>query len=389
MGETDGPPDVEEADYYVAPDGDDMNPGTIDQPFATWQHLVDTLEPGQLGYIRGGVYPLVGFRRDGVNISNSGTPRAPIRLFVYPGEHATLDRASYTYDGSKYCFFHGGDWWHFRGFSVANVKIDNLDGSTFATGLWVSGSHNVLELLDSHHHEGGGIALVGTAADNLVLNSDSHDNYDSIAGGGNADGFRASYLDPSATGNVFSGCRAWWNSDDGYDLWETNAPVRIEDSWSFWNGFIPGTETAAGNGDGFKCGRNDDGPLHVLTRCGAFENRARGFDSNGAAGALEWTNSIAYENGTVPFQAQGGAVHFLRNNIAVGGENILDPAVDDAFNSWSLPVVADANDFVSTDSSEMAGAREADGGVPRGDFLKLSASSDLMGAGENGADLGM
>lgn len=384
-----GQPPIEDADYYVAPDGKDTNQGTIDQPFATWQKFADVAQPGQLCYVRGGTYTLTGFRRDGIRINTSGTPEQPIRMAAYPGETPVLDCGQYTYDSTKYCVMHTADWWHLKGLSVANIKVDNTDGSAFAAGIHIAGSNNVLELLDSHHHEGTGLGLVGTAGNNLVLNCDAHHNYDPSAGGGNADGFRASYLDATRTGNVFRGCRSWSNSDDGFDLWDSEAPVTIEQSVSFWNGFIPGTQTAAGNGDGFKCGRNMQGPRHVVTHCAAFENRARGFDSNGAAGVLEWTQNTAFGNGTISFQALGSAAHHLRNNIAFGKPNSFGPNVNDPYNSWSLSVTADQSDFVSTDSSGTDDPRQMDGSRPRPDFLKLHADSDLVAAGENNADLGM
>ena len=42
--------------YYVAVDGDDANPGTLVQPFATWQAGINATEAGDTLYIRGGVY---------------------------------------------------------------------------------------------------------------------------------------------------------------------------------------------------------------------------------------------------------------------------------------------------------------------------------------------
>ena len=88
------------------------------------------------------------------------------------------------------------------------MKVDNTDGSAYATGILVEGSDNTLEELDSNHHEGTGVRVVGDASDNLVLNCDSHDNDDPSAQGGNADGFNVSFLSPAATGNVVRGCPA-------------------------------------------------------------------------------------------------------------------------------------------------------------------------------------
>jgi hypothetical protein len=119
----------------------------------------------------------------------------------------------------------------------------------------------------------------------------------------------------------------------------------------------------------------------------AFENRSRGFNDNGTAGPLEWVNNIAYRNGSVSFQG-GDLNHVLLNNIAVGPANRLSTRVDQRFNSWNVPVVADDADFESVDSRGAQGARALDGSRPRPDFLRLRPGSDLRGAGQSGVNLG-
>ncbi len=42
--------------YYVSPTGNDLNPGTLDQPFATIQKAANVATEGSTIYIRGGVY---------------------------------------------------------------------------------------------------------------------------------------------------------------------------------------------------------------------------------------------------------------------------------------------------------------------------------------------
>ena len=42
--------------YYVAPTGDDANPGTLDYPWQTIQHAADILVAGDTVYIRAGTY---------------------------------------------------------------------------------------------------------------------------------------------------------------------------------------------------------------------------------------------------------------------------------------------------------------------------------------------
>jgi hypothetical protein len=71
-------------EHYVAPDGDDRGPGSFERPFRTIQQAVDRLGPGDVCYVRGGVY------RESVTLKNSGLKGKPIRLVAYPGETAIL-----------------------------------------------------------------------------------------------------------------------------------------------------------------------------------------------------------------------------------------------------------------------------------------------------------
>jgi len=68
------------AEFYVAPDGNDANPGTRTKPFATLQAAVNTLRPGDALLIRGGTY------RETVVFPRSGTAEQPITLKPYRGE---------------------------------------------------------------------------------------------------------------------------------------------------------------------------------------------------------------------------------------------------------------------------------------------------------------
>jgi len=73
------------ATYYVAPNGQDSAPGTLDQPFATLQKAVDMAQAGDTVYVRGGVY------HQTVVMKNSGTATHPIRLLAYENELPVLD----------------------------------------------------------------------------------------------------------------------------------------------------------------------------------------------------------------------------------------------------------------------------------------------------------
>jgi len=69
--------------YFVAPNGDDNNPGTIDQPWQTLQHAADTIGPGDTVEVRAGNYV-------GGYFTTSGTAQAPIVLEAYPGESPAI-----------------------------------------------------------------------------------------------------------------------------------------------------------------------------------------------------------------------------------------------------------------------------------------------------------
>ena len=80
--------------YYVAPDGDDAATGQETAPFGTIQHALDLSVPGDLIYVREGVY------HEAISIDNAGTVDRPIRLLAYPGEAPVLD-GEYTLPGGK------------------------------------------------------------------------------------------------------------------------------------------------------------------------------------------------------------------------------------------------------------------------------------------------
>jgi len=80
--------------YYVATDGDDSNPGTIDKPFATLEAARDALrgtevpEGGATVYIRGGVYNRT--KSFALTSSDSGSEGAPIVYRPYGDEEVVL-----------------------------------------------------------------------------------------------------------------------------------------------------------------------------------------------------------------------------------------------------------------------------------------------------------
>lgn len=84
-------------DYYVAPDGNDANPGTIEKPFATLEKARDTIRHSKAEALAGGgitVYMRQGsyFRTQSFSLTeqDSGAPGKPITYRAHPGEEARL-----------------------------------------------------------------------------------------------------------------------------------------------------------------------------------------------------------------------------------------------------------------------------------------------------------
>ena len=65
-----------------------------------------------------------------------------------------------------------------------------------------------------------------------------------------------------SVGNVFRGCRAWFNSDDGFDFINSGEAAVAEDCWAFYNGFSPRFEPLA-DGNGFKADRRYELPVRA------------------------------------------------------------------------------------------------------------------------------
>nr|WP_257153265.1 sugar isomerase [Bacillus cereus] len=76
---------ISSANYYVSLTGSDLNPGTLDRPFATIQKAANVAKEGSTIYIRGGVY------NQKVRVTHSGASGAPITFQNYQDEKVILD----------------------------------------------------------------------------------------------------------------------------------------------------------------------------------------------------------------------------------------------------------------------------------------------------------
>jgi hypothetical protein len=192
-------------------------------------------------------------------------------------------------------------------------------------GIRITGDSNTIDRCEFYGNFDSGLQISGPEAEtpphpakNLIINCDSHDNYDTKASGGNADGFAAKInIGP---GNKFFGCVAHDNSDDGWDTFPKTTsgtnPVTIENCVAYHNGYHNGA--TAGNGNGFKVGSDvTGGAAHVLKNSVAFNNPSKGFDQNHNEGVATLQNCTAVNNDrNVAFQEFGGAN--ITNTVATG-----------------------------------------------------------------------
>ncbi|MFB0517200.1 MAG: right-handed parallel beta-helix repeat-containing protein [Candidatus Neomarinimicrobiota bacterium] len=351
--------------YFVAPDGSDSDPGSLDQPFKTLIPAIAACAAGDTIYLRGGVYEYDA----SVTIDKSGEAGSPIKIWAYQHEIPILDFEKAGTGSSARGITLSADYWHLCGL-IIQYAGDN--------GIHVYGSHNVLEQVTTRYNQDSGTQLSNGASFNLISNCDSYLNYDPANHGENADGFAAKF--DLAEGNVFRGCRAWSNSDDGWDFWEAGNGVTVEDCWAFRNGEnIWNDPEFAGDANGFKLGHGSG--AHILIRCLAFDHQKHGIDVNGNLSGVQVYNCTCNKNeGKNFYFDEHSDSHVLRNNLSFDGGETIYLEVDDEYNSWNGFLVTES-DFISLDSTGVTGPRDENGGLPQLDFLHLAEGSSLIDAG--------
>ena len=385
------------AEFYVAPTGSDSAAGTLAAPFATLAKANSAAAAGDTIWVRGGTY----FITTQLVLSKSGTSDSKrTKIWAYPGEIPVLDASKYVTSnrGADVPVVRvSGDWMHLRGLEIANAKVGASGDHSYSLLRADNSSNNIYELLNLHHGFGPGLFIDTGTGGNLILNCDSHDNYDQNASQGdgqNGDGFGVHYQ-TTGPSTVISGCRAWMNSDDGYDFISQEVSVTIEGSFAIQNG-----RGSGGNGNGFKIGSSATGVRHIVQNDVAWNNRSAGFYANHSSGGNTWLNNTSYNNATqynmlasppndssATITLTGTLAHIMRNNVGFPNKNSNMGGVDSKFNTWDLNIAQASTDFESTTDTGCTGPRDADGSIPAAcTFLKLKAGSPLI---DKGTDVGL
>lgn len=414
---------------YIAPDGNDQTGnGTIDKPWFNLQYAINKAQPGTHIVCRGGTYNQ-NVQSDGkftVRIKSSGTKDNPIVIRCYDGEKPVFDfKKGLTNErvGERGILLTGNYWWLF-GLHITHAA-DN--------GIKLEGSNNRIERCEFSYNLDTGLQLGfghkfsdsfpgisqndGTyCAYNDIIDCDSHHNcdYDSNYGS-DADGFACKMH--NGVGNRFIRCRAWHNSDDAWDLFETDFDVILAECWAWDSGkaedhlwvkeYIKknGSMSFSGNGNGIKLGGNGTGGsskgIHYAYNCIAFNCNAsssvKGFDCNNHKDGHVLIGCLAFNNSYDYMFESGGSSEKTKffNNICLGKQEICVGSDDYnaiaspmSKNGWTNHLVTGIglDDFLSLDEEDALKPRDIYGGLPRR-FGRLATDSKMVDAGSTQYDI--
>ncbi len=381
--------------------------------FAT--QLSKLSNPGDTLFLRGGTYEF----SDKVSVNKQGTAAHPIVISGYPGETAILDFHKVPY-GTRGLTIHANSVYvHVKNLTIAWSGKNNL---------YCEGSYCLFENLDIYGSADTGCQMK-KGGNNVIKNVDSHDNFDyeTMSGntanfGGNADGFADKQF--TGAGNHYIGCRAWNNSDDGWDFFQrvSNTNTIIENCICYQNGPAyydmtnkprakgvdkswfdskVGTQMTdrygntitislaqypcQGNGNGFKMGGGYTNHKILIHHCLAVGNYARGYDQNNNGGTMWLYNNTAYANVYNYGFTTAYGTNTIQNCISFASQNSdsykSQTVVTIDHNSWNSGFSVSKNDFQSVDTTQILAPRNADGSLADGTCLRLKSTSALIDAG--------
>ncbi|MFT3735611.1 MAG: right-handed parallel beta-helix repeat-containing protein [Rhodocyclaceae bacterium] len=366
--------------YYVTPSGSASGAGTSFSAPMSFSAALSKVTAGQMILLQPGTYPIAytAGAKNTITLSKSGSSSAKIYMVAANCGRAVIDFQfpSKTWVQDSYGFYLTGSYWYFKGIAVTRAGYQ---------GAYVTGAYNTFENAAFYDNRNSGLEINKGGSYTTVINTDAYNNYDPKKNGSMADGFASKQT--QGAGNYFYGCRAWNNSDDGFDTYDSTQAVKIEQSWAFSNGINLWSDSAfAGNGNGFKLGGNSVVQRNVITQSVAFSNPGKGFDQNNNTGGVTLYNNTGYKNGrnySWGGTLASGEKNTLRNNASLSGTNadVIANATS-TNNTWNSIATA-SSDFASVNTSLATKARNADGSLPSTSLFRLSSSSRLVNKGYN------
>jgi len=362
------------ATYYVAPGGDDYNPGTEAKPWRTLDKAADTMEAGDTVYVKAGSY-------SGFDVSRSGTLDNYISYLAYPGATPEIGQIYFQY---------GASYNRFVGFEI-----------TPASGGGVIMDHNndrnIISNCHIHNSSSVGVDLSGGSDFNLIEDCEVHDCYYAFHTSGSTN-----------KGNIFRGNECYNLSDDGF-----NFSPSTKDTQVINNVIYNVDRDGSGGADGIHL--YDDGSAIVRGNIVYIDGASTGgvFWIHGGANHSVENNTFV---GLPGFSATYGGIVcvelasnvILKNNIGYSSSNSVGVLMMEGSST-----IDDYNDWFNKDNpskciyynGEWKSVSQYQSEDKRGlhcisqnpkfidienppyDF-QLQADSPCKGAGENGVDIG-
>lgn len=358
--------------------------GTKDNPIDIY-NAVAYARPGQKILLLDGDYKVANNLL--IPFGIDGTDEKPIYLMSESSDsRVVLDFEGTTGEGITLC----GNYWY-----IQNVDVTN--SANGKDGIHVCGSHNVLDTVNTYKNGNTGIQIsrYSSAQDkadwpayNTIKNCTSHNNAD--AGYEDADGFAAKLT--IGKGNVFVGCIAHHNADDGWDFFakvETgNIPsVVIMNCVAYGNGYIESENGLidAGNGNGFKMGGSSLPGSHVIINSVAFDNKAKGIDSNSCPdNVVVGCTSFNNENSNVALYTNDAKNTNYRTNGIISYRNAYVKVADNlkARGTQDTAKLYDATDYYWLSAS--GDAKEASTLLTDANFVTLNTNDVKVTRNANG-----
>ena len=313
--------------YYVSPEVEyGLGSGTEADPFNIgWLvgYENSPLDAGDTVLVKPGTYKMdarIRVMYDG----KSGRPDAYITVKnASTTEPAILDFHSVEFNGNNRRVQIDTDYWYWYDVDICGAG-DN--------GMYIGGSYNIIENCEFYDNRDTGLQIGRSESTfnniqqwpsyNLIKNCTSYNNYDDQTYGENADGFAAKLT--VGYGNIFDGCIAYRNSDDGWDLFAKTdsgniGAVILYNCVAFENGYLAETQaefhkkfptyqesynepnintylTRDGDGNGFKLGGSVMEGDVFMYNCLSFNNRMHGVTDNSNPGVLSIKNVTSYNN---------------------------------------------------------------------------------------------
>jgi len=420
--------------YYISPAGNDQTgDGSEAKPWYNIAVAYAAAEAGDHIICKGGTYKINKYGTDGkltVRMNKMGTADKPIVIRCADGEKPVFDFEQQLLDCNKQPSKVGdrgillsGDYHIIFGIHIMHAA-DNA--------IKLEGNHNRIERCEFSYNLDTGIQLGfghkfsdshpgiskndgSYCAYNDIIDCDSHHNCDcDMNYGSDADGFACKMH--NGKGNRFIRCRAWRNSDDAWDLYETDYDVILAECWAWESGnaedhqwvkeYLNTSASFSGNGNGIKLGGNGEGGssegVHYAFNCIAFgcdkSGSVKGFDCNSHKGGHVLVGCLAFDNGyDFMFESGGSETKtFYYNNVCLGKQEIM-VGTDDynalaapmSKNGWTNHLVtgASVDDYVTLDEDDALMPRDIKGGMPRR-FGRLTADPEnpLINAGNASLD---